>query len=734
LLQLILLYPIFTSIALGNQSEDIGLVGKWGEFSGNCNAVCIKGDTLFYNEGRGLKIVDFSINKESPSKYQITLPFGDVEDIKIDKKYAYILSSSNLTIINIEDLTHPIEVYRYNINNAHRILIRDTCVYIVYGNCDEWKCVGGLKVLNISKPDHPIESCHYIKENPIYDLAIENNLVYLPVGNQLQVVNIADPNNPSMVSSIKFGLDITSLVVLNGYAYVSENCSALHIINVNNPANLTESGYLAISNRCIIHDLKISGEFLYAIPSLNGDGPDDSELLVINILNPANPFIVSTLNMGDFDTAKRIALNDNLLYVAQGSSGLYIIDLSDKSTPIEKGRYKTGYTHDVVVYNKYAYLGNGSSGMSVIDISSPENPVFVRSIDLKNHAADRTTKIALDTDKICLAVDRYKDGCIDCESTIYIMDISEPGNPQVMGYYNTMGATDIELNNNMLYVSSVFDFRIVDISDPANPREIGDFKKTGSGNDIALYGQYALIADWNKGLRIIDISDPVNLKELSKYDDYCVGNVAVENNFAYIIAQSLVATDYSLRILDMSDIYNIKEIGHYPLQSYAKGLAVRNGYVSVGDAGVRIIDVTHPENPAEVAYFKTAGGVTDLLLDSQYIYLADGSDGLYIFQSDLLSSVSNNINTKPQTITLFQSYPNPFNPTTTIEFQLPSSSFVTLKVFNSTGVEIATLAEKQYTSGSYRAEWNSTAMPSGIYFYRIHAGNYTETKKMVLMR
>jgi hypothetical protein len=83
---------------------------------------------------------------------------------------------------------------------------------------------------------------------------------------------------------------------------------------------------------------------------------------------------------------------------------------------------------------------------------------------------------------------------------------------------------------------------------------------------------------------------------------------------------------------------------------------------------------------------------------------------------------------------LGQNYPNPFNPTTTIEFQLPSSSFVVVKVFDVFGKEVATLVEQKITAGTRRVTWNASGMPSGVYFYRIRAGAYSETKKCVIIR
>jgi photosystem II stability/assembly factor-like uncharacterized protein len=83
---------------------------------------------------------------------------------------------------------------------------------------------------------------------------------------------------------------------------------------------------------------------------------------------------------------------------------------------------------------------------------------------------------------------------------------------------------------------------------------------------------------------------------------------------------------------------------------------------------------------------------------------------------------------------LSQNYPNPFNPSTTISYQIPELSFVTVKVYDVLGSEIATLINEDKPAGNYEAGFDGTNLTSGIYFYRIQAGNYTETKKMILLK
>jgi hypothetical protein len=84
--------------------------------------------------------------------------------------------------------------------------------------------------------------------------------------------------------------------------------------------------------------------------------------------------------------------------------------------------------------------------------------------------------------------------------------------------------------------------------------------------------------------------------------------------------------------------------------------------------------------------------------------------------------------------TLEQNYPNPFNPYTTIKYSIPSQSFVQLKVYDVLGNEIANLVNEEKLSGSYTVNFNASNIPSGVYFYKLQAGLFTETKKMILLR
>jgi hypothetical protein len=89
----------------------------------------------------------------------------------------------------------------------------------------------------------------------------------------------------------------------------------------------------------------------------------------------------------------------------------------------------------------------------------------------------------------------------------------------------------------------------------------------------------------------------------------------------------------------------------------------------------------------------------------------------------------------PLTYGLSQNYPNPFNPSTNIRFEVPVKSQVTLKVYNVLGQEVRTLInDEERTAGRYEVRFDAAGLSSGVYFYRLHAGDFMATKKLLLVR
>ena len=115
------------------------------------------------------------------------------------------------------------------------------------------------------------------------------------------------------------------------------------------------------------------------------------------------------------------------------------------------------------------------------------------------------------------------------------------------------------------------------------------------------------------------------------------------------------------------------------------------------------------------------------------VYAGSIPNGLFR-TTNMFTSVLSETGKIPESVYLAQNYPNPFNPSTTIEFNIPQQSYVTLKVYDLLGREVVSLVNNELQAGSYKTEFNGTNLSSGIYFYRLKADGFIQTKKFILMK
>jgi hypothetical protein len=173
------------------------------------------------------------------------------------------------------------------------------------------------------------------------------------------------------------------------------------------------------------------------------------------------------------------------------------------------------------------------------------------------------------------------------------------------------------------------------------------------------------------------------------------------------------------------------------------------GYISV-PAGNYTLDLTLADGTTLVqsywADLRTLGGGSAVVFASGFLNpsanqngeafgiffaLADGTVGQF---PEGVASVENISGVTPSNYSLSQNFPNPFNPSTTINFTIPNSEFVTLKVYNILGSEVAVLVNENLSAGAYKYNFDAQNLASGVYLYELNAGNFREIKKMNLLK
>ena len=151
------------------------------------------------------------------------------------------------------------------------------------------------------------------------------------------------------------------------------------------------------------------------------------------------------------------------------------------------------------------------------------------------------------------------------------------------------------------------------------------------------------------------------------------------------------------------------------------------------------IDISDPTSPQEVGFYDTGSYAKGVYVSGSYAYVADGEDGLYILRFRVPLEVCSSEVGLPSRYKLYQNRPNPFNPVTVIEYELPEDAEVKLGIYDLLGQRVRELVCGRQKAGYYTVRWDGRddegrEVSAGIYLYRLEAGSFVKTRKMVLVR
>ncbi len=325
------------------------------------------------------------------------------------------------------------------------------------------------------------------------------------------------------------------------------------------------------------------------------------------------PFVPTLVGAYDTpDNARIVAVSGDHAFVADGNSGLLVIDISDPTTPTLVGSCNTpGYGWSVAVSGNHAFVGDGSSGLQVIDISDPTNPVVAGTCDTPGNA-------------YCVTIAGDHAFVADQISGLQVIDISDPASPTIVGSCDTPGtAYGITVEGNYALIADVGSgLQIIDISDPASPALVGTYDTPGSAYGIAVSGDDAFVADVGSGLLVIDISDPASPTLVGTYNTPgSAYGVAVSGNGAFVADGS-----YGLQVIDISDPTNPVLAGTCDTSGNAWGVAVSGEHAFVTDmaSGLEVIVIGDPVDGTLVGTYNTPQYAMGVAVSGDHAFVADG--------------------------------------------------------------------------------------------------------------
>ncbi len=143
--------------------------------------------------------------------------------------------------------------------------------------------------------------------------------------------------------------------------------------------------------------------------------------------------------------------------------------------------------------------------------------------------------------------------------------------------------------------------------------------------------------------------------------------------------------------------------------------------------------VTDPENPLPFADYDTPGISRRAIPHNEFVFTVDHTS-LIVLYADFQTGIPDNNDVILPDKILLSNYPNPFNAATRLSYMLPRSGPVTITIYNLLGQRVATIYEGEKQAGQHTITWNASAFPSGVYFARLEAGEYSKSIKMVLLK
>jgi hypothetical protein len=583
---------------------------------------------------------------------------GQVLAVAVHGNYAYVGFGSRLAVFDASNPAEMIEVASLILNDKMiKLVPASQYVYVLTAR-------EGMYIIDISDPLHPKNvgdfgdyygTGGYYASDGGSDLAVADGFAYITTNSGWVIVDVSDPLNPSKVALHGHQTDFRSVVLSGSLAYIYENNAGLRIFDVADPLAPVPVGLYPIVYSFDAVSLVVEDNDLYMLL-------DSIGLQILDVSNPAEPALVGEFQMtGEYplnEMGRDIALSGSYAYLAWetldiftgfNQGGLMVIDVSDPANPFKVGSTTSPGTYfGIALAGDYALLtrqnfiirnnaGNIYGGdLQVVDVSDPSAPAIAAKI---SNLLNKPGSIAVEGSYAYIA-DNYAE---IAKSSIYVMDVSTPTSPVVLGAFQSPGIVqDVEVAGNIAYLAEADrldasgqsvggGFRILDVSNPMSPVEIGFFDdEAGQFRSVEVQGSYAYLT-WQGEcqdylctgrLRVLDISDPANLEEVGVYESTGIQqgmpfNVFIQGNYSYIAAWT------SFWIVDISDPDRPRGISKTEICAGAD-VAVANGYANLAYSlgGICILSIEDPANPVIVAQKFLIGNILRVAIEGNILYAA----------------------------------------------------------------------------------------------------------------
>jgi len=550
------------------------------------------------------------------------------------------------------------------------------------GMAGEYLCLtgspGGLVLFDMSNPADPRWVASIDTVFTTWHATISGNYGYLAtLYNGLRIIDLSNPLQPVEIAACDSSGWTYDVAVTGSHAVLLKSTVSytwLDIWNVADPAHPVLEGMIPVH---IFGWYRVSGSGNLVCTAMAGP---NYAVMVVDISNPAEPVEVSSF--GPRAILTRMAIDDNTAYMADRATGFRTVDIADPYHMSELAHMNAICAEglDVATRGNYAYVtedqwGEGTNGVVIFDVSNPAEP---ESLGYVLPEGGRKIVIAGDY--------AYVAGHYLCT-----FSLANPAIPQCVDSLY-LGAPDdcigLAVSNGYLYFGDISSFYVYSLSNPAAPQLVGSCDlQYGWVYDLAVADRYVYVADGSGGMRVVNVGDPEHPEEVHSIGGGFVASVATVGNMVIMDDRSRIS----------------------------------------------IYDVTNPLAPALVGFYSTAEHIRDIEIQGQYLFAVSES-AFRVYECDALTSAAIQPETTPHEFALYPCYPNPFNSTLVIPFSLPMQTEATISIYNILGQKVYQFASPPLSPGAHQVLWNATSRASGIYLVRMYANGAIFSQKTLLLK
>ena len=609
--------------------------------------------------------------------------------IRVSGQYAYVLSD-NLTTL---DITSPSFIQRKGtvaVSASNKIALSGVNVYAA-------ELKSGMKIFDVTNVLTPSHVSTTTTNDSALDVAVYNNRAFIADNEAgLLVMDVTTKTYPYSVGTFNSSGNATGVYAYQQKLYVTDSTTGLRIFNVSNPANPLQIGQYKTDGTA--HDLNMFGSYIYIADS-------DKGVKIIDVTDPSNP-----TQTGSFQTYNSLGVASDGSYVfsAAYNSGFIVFDVTNPSYPSIAGRITaisqaTGIDYDM----EYVLLAAGTNGLKIIDVFTRTNPVEVGTITVPGVPVNVSS--------------RYPYAYVATEGAgLQIVDWKAPAVPLEVGSYDPgVKIYDSALSGSHAYLAAD-DLYIVNVGNPKSPYLVESYE-IGGATSVAVEGDYIYVAAGANGVLIFKITAPAPPTNVVLTD------VPDDNGGQLEITWGLSADDDELLYYG---IY--RSLNPIPTEPVAI-----ESFESVAD----FIEAEKTTTILMATLEKGTSNYTDEFFPvsgAQYYYWV-AAVAEYGESAKIAAGIRTGIENKPYEFKVSAPFPNPFNPTTSIQYELPEASHVKLVIYDCLGRKVTVLQDGVMNAGTHKIVWdarNSQGNPvgSGVYLYQLSAGNYFNQGKVMFMR